>query len=109
MKENVPVEQAVTKCEYPLPPRVQEALGELVGVAREGLLALSVGVGLGDLTPIPVPPLMGLFLEGRYGYPNIDTPGRAKASWRPIHSADQNVGPSKNARRRRAASLNPDH
>jgi transposase-like protein len=33
--------------ENPLPPRIQEALGELVGAAREGLLALSVGVGLG--------------------------------------------------------------
>ncbi len=32
--------------ESPFPPRVQEALGELVGAAREGLLALSVGVGL---------------------------------------------------------------
>jgi transposase-like protein len=32
--------------ESPLPPRIQEALGELVGAAREGLLALSVGVGL---------------------------------------------------------------
>jgi len=32
--------------ERPLPPGIQEALGELVGVAREGLLALSVGVGL---------------------------------------------------------------
>lgn len=30
-----------------LPVRVQAALGELVGAAREGLLALSVGVGLG--------------------------------------------------------------
>lgn len=33
--------------ENPLPARIQEALGELVGAAREGLLALSVGVGLG--------------------------------------------------------------
>lgn len=32
--------------ERPLPPQIQEALGELVGAAREGLLALSVGVGL---------------------------------------------------------------
>jgi transposase-like protein len=32
--------------ENPLPPRIQEALGEFVGAAREGLLALSVGVGL---------------------------------------------------------------
>ena len=32
-----------------LPERVQEALGQLVGAAKEGLLALSVGVGLGVL------------------------------------------------------------
>ena len=32
--------------ESPLPPQIQEALGELVGAAREGLLALRVGVGL---------------------------------------------------------------
>jgi putative transposase len=32
--------------ESPLPAEIQEALGELVGVAREGLLALSVGLGL---------------------------------------------------------------
>jgi putative transposase len=30
----------------PLPPQIQEALGELVGAAREGLLALSVGLGV---------------------------------------------------------------
>jgi transposase-like protein len=35
-----------------LPPRVQEALGELVGSAKEGLLALSVGVGLGVLAEL---------------------------------------------------------
>ena len=38
--------------ERALPPRVQEALGELVGSAREGLLALSVGVGLGVLSEL---------------------------------------------------------
>jgi transposase-like protein len=32
-----------------LPERVQEALGELAGAAKEGLLALSIGVGLGVL------------------------------------------------------------
>jgi len=32
--------------ELPLPAEIQEALGELVGVAREGLLAVSVGLGL---------------------------------------------------------------
>jgi putative transposase len=41
------VVRAVEASESPLPPRIQEALGELVGAAREGLLALSVGVGLG--------------------------------------------------------------
>jgi putative transposase len=35
-----------------LPPRVQEALGELVEAAKEGLLALSVGVGLGVLSEL---------------------------------------------------------
>src|SRR5262245_48230979 len=36
----------VAAAERALPPQIQEALGELVGAAREGLLALSVGVGL---------------------------------------------------------------
>ena len=47
--ENVSGPQVVTGAqtsEMPLPPQIQEALGELVGAAREGLLALSVGVGL---------------------------------------------------------------
>src|SRR3954447_811144 len=43
---------AVEASESPLPPRVQDALGELVGAAKEGLLALSVGVGLGVLTEL---------------------------------------------------------
>jgi transposase-like protein len=48
--KKVPVPQVVTTLqasESPLPPQVQESLGELVGAAKEGLLALSVGVGLG--------------------------------------------------------------
>ncbi len=48
MKCNVPVAEA-TQDESVLPERVQEALGQLVGAAREGLLALSVEVGLGVL------------------------------------------------------------
>ncbi len=48
MSSNVPVAEA-TRDEAVLPERVQEALGELVGAAKEGLLALSVGVGLGVL------------------------------------------------------------
>jgi transposase-like protein len=38
--------------EVVLPARVQEALGQLVGAAKEGLLALSVGVGLGVLAEL---------------------------------------------------------
>jgi putative transposase len=48
--KKVPAAKVVTALEAsegPLPPQIQEALGELVGAAREGLLALSVGVGLG--------------------------------------------------------------
>ncbi len=52
MKGNVPAVQAVTRIEHPLPARVQEALGALVGVAQEGLLALSVGLGLGVLAEL---------------------------------------------------------
>jgi putative transposase len=49
VEENVPVAQAGIAQEEMLPVRVQEALGELAGAAKEGLLALSVGVGLGVL------------------------------------------------------------
>ena len=51
MSSNVPVAQA-TSDEAVLPERVQEALGQLVGAAKEGLLALSVGVGLGVLSEL---------------------------------------------------------
>ena len=52
MQETVPVAQVATADQAPrseLPARVQVALGELVGAATEGLLALSDGVGLGVL------------------------------------------------------------
>jgi transposase-like protein len=51
-KTTVPVAQAATTQEQVLPVRVQEALGELVGAAQEGLMALSVGVGLGVLAEL---------------------------------------------------------
>jgi putative transposase len=51
VKGNVPVAEA-TRDEAVLPERVQETLGQLVGAAKEGLLALSVGVGLGVLTEL---------------------------------------------------------
>jgi hypothetical protein len=42
-------QEQVASSELALPPSVQEALGELVSAAKDGLLALSVGVGLGVL------------------------------------------------------------
>ena len=51
MNRNVALAQA-SMAEVVLPARVQEALGQLVGSAKEGLLALSVGVGLGVLAEL---------------------------------------------------------
>jgi succinyl-CoA synthetase alpha subunit len=52
VQETVSVAQAAIASEAVLPARVQEALGELVGAAKEGLLALSVGVGLGVMAEL---------------------------------------------------------
>jgi hypothetical protein len=49
VNETVPVARA-TDDEAVLPERVQAALGQLVGAAKEGLLSLSVAVGLGVLS-----------------------------------------------------------
>ena len=49
MEGTVSVAQAAIAQEAVLPARVQEALGELIGAAKEGLLALSVATGLGVL------------------------------------------------------------
>ncbi len=57
--------------ERALPPQIQEALGELVGAAREGLLALSVGVGLGV-----VHELMELEVDEVVGAKGKHNPGR---------------------------------
>jgi putative transposase len=51
VKGNVQVAQA-TMQEVVLPERVQAAIGQLVGAAKDGLLALSVGVGLGVLSEL---------------------------------------------------------
>ena len=56
--KNVPATKVVTTlpaAESPLPAQIQEAPGELVGAAREGLLALSVGVGLGVVHELVLP------------------------------------------------------
>jgi hypothetical protein len=52
VRETVSVAQAVTTKEAVLPGCVREALGELVGAAKEGLLALSVATGLGVLAEL---------------------------------------------------------
>jgi putative transposase len=50
-RSNVSLARASVE-EVVLPARMQEALGELVGSAKEGLLALSIGVGLGVLAEL---------------------------------------------------------
>ncbi len=62
---------AVGAAGSPLPPQIQEALGELVGAAKEGLLALSVGVGLGV-----VHELMELEVDEVVGPKGKHNPGR---------------------------------
>ena len=63
--KKVSVPKVVTSAgasEMPLPAEIQEALGELVGAARDGLLALSVGVGLGvvhELMEVEVSEVVG--------------------------------------------------
>lgn len=52
MNETVSVAQAAASQQAVLPAGVQDALGELVGAAKEGLLALSVGVGLGVMAEL---------------------------------------------------------
>jgi len=52
VNETVSVAQAATPQQAVLPAGVQDALGELVGAAKEGLLALSVGVGLGVMAEL---------------------------------------------------------
>ncbi len=58
--------------EIGLPVRVQEALGKLAGAAKEGLLALSVGVGLGVLHE-----LMEAEVDEVVGPKGKHNPGRA--------------------------------
>ena len=71
MNQTVSVVEA-TIDEAVLPERVQEALGQLVGAAREGLLALSVEVGLGVLVE-----LLEQEVEGAVGPKGKWNPDRA--------------------------------
>jgi len=59
VKRTVSLAQAGAE-EVALPERVQEALAQLVGSAKEGLLALSVGVGLGVLAELMEEEVIGV-------------------------------------------------
>jgi putative transposase len=100
----VPAAKVVTTSEAsdsPLPPQIQEALGELVGAVREGLFALSVGVGLSvvhELMALEVDEVVGPKgkhdrdrVAKRHGHENgsMTLGGRRVAVRRPrIRSAD---------------------
>ena len=60
MKKTVSPVAEAPAWEEELPARVQEALGELAAAAREGLLALSVGVGLGVLAELMEEEVVGV-------------------------------------------------
>jgi len=77
VNRNVPLAQAGMD-EVVLPARVQEALGQLVGAAKEGLLALSVGVGLGVLAE-----LMEEEVDEVVGPKGKHDPGRVASAPRP--------------------------
>ena len=80
MKETtVLVAQAATVQEE-LPARVQEALGELVSAAREGLLALSVGVGLGVLAELMEEEVVGVVWARRASTTRSGSPCATVAS-----------------------------
>ncbi len=60
MKKTASLVAEASAWEEELPVRVQEALGELAAAAREGLLALSVGVGLGVLAELMEEEVVGV-------------------------------------------------
>ena len=102
--KKVPTPKVVTTfeaSESPLPAEIHDALGELVGAAKEGLLALSVGVGLSvvnELMELEVDEVVGPKGEHdpdrtakRHGHENgsMTLGGRRVAVRRPrIRSAD---------------------
>jgi hypothetical protein len=101
---------AIEATESPLPAEIREALGELVGAAREGLLALSVGVGLGvvhELMGLEVTEVVGP--KGKHDPDHraarqdavLDEPVREHDRDRPLHPAQRQTL----ARRRHAQAL----
>jgi hypothetical protein len=81
-----------------LPPQIQEALGELVGAAREGLLALSVGVGLGvvhELVELEVDEVVGAKGQAQPGPLGeaARPPGRVADARRPTRAGQPSAHP----------------
>ena len=72
--------------ELALPPRVQEALGELVGSAKEGLLALSVGVGLGVLAELLEEEVVDVSVPRPAGHPRYLPPRQKTDARSEVHA-----------------------
>ena len=83
-----------------MPPSVQVALGELVNAAKDGLLALSVGVGLGvlqelmDLSPRGIRTHLGLnkpiyTKTSSYGHFGREPEASGAFSWERTDLADE--------------------
>jgi len=70
------VDTSLQAGESALPAELQEALGELVGAAREGLLALSVGAGLSLISR-----LMELEVEALAGPKGRHDPAPPRFVW----------------------------
>jgi putative transposase len=124
--KKVPAVKVVTAAEASesrLPPQIQEVLGELVGAAREGLLALSVGVGLGvvhELMETEVDEVVGpkgkhpSRVAKRHGHEDgsMTLGGRRVAVSRPrMRTADdeQDVGQFDDANHDRGSRVRPRH
>ena len=88
----------------PLPAAIQDALGELVGAAREGLLALSVGVGLGV-----VHELMELEVDGGRRPEGQAQPGAHRQASRPRGRVDDARWSAGAVRRPRMRTADDEH
>ena len=115
MDETVTVAQVATASNVVLLVGVQEALGELVEAAKEGLLALSVGVGLGVLAELMEEEVdevekmtadLGR-LEVSKTSKNKQTSGGRKAKAAPAPVVEEEKPSSSGVRTRRSASPAP--
>jgi hypothetical protein len=93
--------------ELALPPSVQAALGELVNAAKDGLLALSVGVGLGvlnELMETEVDEVVGPKSQHDPDRVAAMRPGRSRSAVAGSACSARGSGPRTAARRSRLAA-----